>query len=298
MRALDFVATVADTLGWGDVTNIENNDSDEVRKILRACNLVLRSLQAEQNWQDLRGNETITTQPPYSEEVTCTVNTGESTMLLNAISADIDDYINCLLRVAGYNSTYRILANNGGYVVQLDRPWIEESLSAAMVTVTFSRDIYHLPADYDRMVSKFLRNQANHTKVDIVGEDEIEYNRVHIAQGVTVGAPEKVTIFGRSPSGFRTIIFDRIPDAQYTYDYEYQRAHPEIKYNSQEILYPERYMLGIIDQVVARLNRDVENVQQAALAAQEALIEKMKQGANPDSGNSRLQFSPHTGRRY
>jgi len=217
--------------------------------------------------------------------------------LSTRVAGDLGEHVNCLVRISGYNSTYRILAVSAPNFVTLDRPWIEDSI-AGNVSVVLSRDIYQLPADYDRIVSRFLRNSANGTKIDIVGEDEIEHSRVNVSQGAIAGQPQRVTIYGRSPSGFRTIIFDRAPDQRYVFDFEYQRNHPLIEHNEQEIMFPDRYLLHLVDQVTARLNRDVENSQKAIQEAQDALMEKVRQGSNPDSGNARMKLTPYTGRKY
>jgi hypothetical protein len=299
MKALDFVATVSDYLGWGEVTTIENPD-DSVRKILRTTNLVLRSLQTDTNWKELRRSGVLVTQEPLElADIAISAVLGESSIFVALTGAGYNpnDYINCLLRVGSGGNLYRITAYEGVDRLTLDRPWTDPTVGANG-QVTIMRDTYHLPEDYDRMVSRSFRNQVDGTKVDLVGEDEIEYQRTVIPQGSLAGQPERVAIYGRSPSGLTTVVFDRAPNKAYLFDYEYQCNHPHIKYDTQDILYPERHGMHIIDQVVARLNRDVENAQNAMQTAQEALAERVRQGANPDSGNARLRFSPRTGRRY
>lgn len=108
-------------------------------------------------------------------------------------------------------------------------------------------------------------------------------------------SPERVYIGGEGPSGRQMMQFDQVPDNIEIYRYKYQINHPPLAYDDQLLKYPTRYHMAIIDTVVARLETGVDNKDKGG--AQKAMEEKIRQGANPSTSESRMRFRPKGRRR-
>jgi hypothetical protein len=160
--------------------------------------------------------------------------------------------------------------------------------------ITFSRDRYQLPADYDRLKGDTMYNLNTGKEIRLVNEHEI---RKDFKTTVVPAEPETYTVYGRSDKGSPLVHLNIPPDDMYIFQYEYQRNHPELRDDKTEILYPVRYHMFMVDTVKARLDRDSENKQQNVQVAQDALAERIRQEATPEPGSSRNRFTPDTGRR-
>ena len=296
MKALDLVANVSDMLGWGDVDTIEGNEDASVRKILRHTNLVLKSMQAERAWKELDVKATMLTQAPMTGIL------GQSPTLLygsttinpdDSVNAIGEEHIGAMFNVEGEAEWYKITGISVSGDVEISRPYIGPGTAVEGDSFRVARDTYQLPLGYDRISTKRMRCHETGASVDLAESTEVDMDR---ESGLVMQAPTKFSIRGRTVRGKPTILFNYVPDAVYSYSYSYQMEHPALVHNTDEILYPERYALAIVDQITARLNSEVEDQQKAMASTQAALSEKVKQGASPDSGEPPPRIAPWTGR--
>ena len=292
MKTVDLVANVSDMLGWGDVKSVAGEDPS-VRKILRHANLVLSSMQGERNWKELDETSTVLVQASTTVTIAFNITYGDIKIFLLGFRDEAVEYVGGLIRMNGQKEWYRIVSiDDKGYAF-IDRPYIGDDITAVEVDIDFARDTYHLPDNYDRMTSKRMYCRAAESYVDLVDDTELDMDR---EAGLLMQQPTKFSIRGRSPNGKPTMIFNFLPDDTYLYNYSYQKDHPALEHDDDEVLYPNRYSLAIIDQIVSRLNREVEDQQKSMADTAAALSEKVKQGANPDSGERRVRMTPWTGR--
>lgn len=299
MKALDFVNSVADALSWGQVETIETDRTPETRKIIRSADLVLRSLQSDKAWDSLATEGKLMVQ--YSQEDisrAVTIERGATSITFSAPVGMEDGswYNGCLLQIGDYPEIFRIVEYQGSHVYTLDKPWVEANLSASTQAVTFGRDIYQMPADYDRLTCSTLKNIHTGNEVTLVDSNTLRQEWITSGTSLTPAEPTKFTIEGSTSKNNKVIRFNRIPDAAYTFEYTYQREHPKLETDTTEILYPSRMHLAIIDTIAARLYRDVEDSAKYGQLAQEALNMRVRGEANPDPSDNRMQMSPDLGR--
>jgi hypothetical protein len=289
MRAIDLVRNVSDLLSWGEVDTIEGEQSKEVRIIVRACELVMSSLQADKNWPELAKEGTLITQADQTHAVTAAFTQGSKEVSGSFFDTEVLDVVGCLVAVGDYETTYRVTYIDDT-TMKLDREWVDEDYTGLAVSLTFGRDRYEVPRDFDRLRSDNLFNiTTGDSYVEVVDEDELG---MIMGSTLTPDSPTKVFLGGLSPSGKIMFNFDCVPDESELYRYKYQANHPELTLDATPILYPVRYHQAIVDLVVARLGRDMDNKALAQQQAGEALQEKVKQHSNPSTSETRLRLSP------
>ena len=295
MNALELVANVSDSLGWGDVDSLDTDDASN-RKILRHANLVMASMQGERKWKELEAKGNLVTQARVTLDSTSSTSVvyGQSSVTLGVSVATIRDFTGGLVRYGGAGEWYRLLGidRNTGET-EMDRPYVGTSFSGVGTEIEFVRDSYQLPDDYDRLNTKKMYDRTNLVEIELVDDAKLDYIQ---SLGITPQPPKYFAIRGRTPAGNSMISFDSPPDDVYMYSFSYQRNHPELVKDSDEVLYPIRYNLALVDQIAARLNRDTEDQQKVIADAAAALAERVRQEANPDDGDRPLQMQPWTGR--
>ena len=297
MKALDFVRAVSDSLSWGDWETIEDKPQDpKLRKIIRASDLVLRSLQSDKEWPSLKKEGYLQLQWAQVDKTsTVTVLNGDDTIFLVGGVDSGPWYNGSLIKVEGYDEIYRIISYNDSNSFTLNKPWSAASVASVSLKITVVRDIYQMPEDYDRLLSRELKNNSTGETVELVDVAEMRQEWLDRGTDILIEDPTKFTIDGTTPGGNRSIRFNTIAQRNYIYSYDYMMKHPPLLNDDTEIMYPSRMMLSIVDTVVARLNRDTENAAKGQQIAQEALMERVRGEATPESGEEARRIRPNYG---
>lgn len=290
MTALEFVNAVSDALSWGMVDSIERDVTSDTRKIIRNANLVLRSVQADDSWQVLRRKYKIMVQAPVSSNADgIAITKGSTTMTFtNSDTSPNAEWVGALIKISGYDTTYRVMRFNGASTIELDKAWRHSTISGAG-SFSLGRDQYQLPEDYDRYKGKIAQNLSTGTELDLVDENEV---RKDFTEELTPQEPTAFTVFGVSPKGRRVLHLNFVPDDNYVIEITYQANHPELREDTDEVLYPPRLHLFLVDTIKARLDRDAENKAQAQQVANDALADRIRQESVPEPGSSRMQATP------
>jgi len=177
--------------------------------------------------------------------------------------------------------------------VKLDRVWASDSILLGDISVCSMQ--YPLTADYDRILGGELTNAVSGNK--IYERSPSEMKEIIRDNGTVLQKLEasNYTVHGLDSSGKSILHFDTAFPTACSIEYSYQKKHPAVEMGATKtdgsILYPERLSLYIIDQVVARLNRDVENNAMVQQQASDAYKEAVRANSNPATGRERTVMS-------
>jgi len=265
--ALDILNEIADRLGWPQVTTIESAIlSSETRKLLRLMNRVLGTLSGLEDWPMLRAtgelvlvaDEVATTVSGLEQYLTATIN--DATITIANYTGFGASHVGRAFQATGYNYVYRIESINSTSSVELNRAWIDASITATDTVVwTIGTDRYALPETFDRPIDDFNAFLAPYG-VKPVSPEELSERRRQRGGDIQAGEPEVFTIFGLNAAQTQELIhFDPWPDAARLITYEYIMQHPLIDSDNDKILYPRRVIEVIIEMILQLSYRDYED---------------------------------------
>ncbi|MBW2647822.1 MAG: hypothetical protein JRE23_16960 [Deltaproteobacteria bacterium] len=286
MIALDFINLVSGQLGWGTQTGIATLDT-EGEKILIISNTIISSMQNDKTWPELRADGEVMKTAPRSIGAYCAITYG-SVELTSTEEVFASTDVGKLIQVGSYKTVYRIATYVDLENVTLETPWRDEDVT--LQTAVIGQDRYSLPSDLDMLLSGKMVNLSTGTEIREV--DPTEMRAIRSANGLTLlqNEPEYFTIHGLDSSGNKQVHFDKVSDAEYALEYDYQADHPTLTADADPILYPDKYVMYIADSVIAKLQRDVENSQVAMQTSQDSLKEAMRVGSNPNNSRDRMRL--------
>lgn len=294
--ALDIINEIADRLGWPQVDTIEGQTvPSETRKLLRLLNRVLGTLGGLEDWPMLRetseivlvGDVVADTTSGSEQYLTATQNS--TTITIANFTSFNAAYIGAAFRADGYDYTYRIESINSTSSVELNRAWIDSSITATNEVVwTIGWDRYVLPENFDRPVDDWSAFLAPY-KVRPASPEEFADRRRKRGGDIQVGEPEVYTIFGLNAAQTQQVIhFDPYPDAARLLNYDYIKQHPVIDSDNDKILYPRNVVEVIMEMVLQLAYRDYED----DARMQQTLIE-MIQKYNQSVGKKSVTSKKH-----
>lgn len=265
--AIDILNEIADRLGWPQIESIEASTlSSETRKLLRLMNRVLSTLGGLEDWPILRetgeivlvASETASTTSGSEQYLTATQN-DKTITIANYTSFDTS-YIGRSFQADGYDYVYTIESINSTGSVELNRAWIDSSITVAdEVTWTIAADRYVLPADFDRPIDDFGAFLAPY-EIRPTSPEDIAERRRKRGNAIELGEPEVFTIFGLNVAQTQELIhFDPWPESARLLTFEYIKQHPVIDSDNDKILYPNRVIEVIIEIMLQLAYRDYED---------------------------------------
>jgi hypothetical protein len=272
----ELLNSVSDLLGWGQIAAITEVPSDEFRKIIRATNSVLKAMQLDKDWPELRTEGAISIAAPGTTDVV--FSEGSNLLALHGTPTTHfhNTDIGKLVLIPTYNEYYTITAYINQNLVTIDRVW--PHASEEVDAIEFGFNYYSLPSTYDRVLSGEMTNRVT----GVIKDNGSTFATV---------SPMYFTVHGLDSSGNSKVHFDSLFPVVTSVEYSYQMKHPTIAMGSQttdgNILYPERYTLYIVDQIVAKLTRDVENSAAVQQQASDAYREAMRANSSPGTGRER-----------
>jgi hypothetical protein len=265
--ALDILNEIADRLGWKQIESIEGLSLEsETRKLLRLLNRVLSTLGGLDDWPMLRKQGEIVLVADVVADTTAlseqylTATQNDATITIDNFTGFNTAYIGAAFQAGGYDYVYRIESINSSSSVELNRAWIDASITATDEVVwTIAWDRYALPENFDRPVDDFSAFLAPYG-IDPVSPEELAERRRRRSGDIQVGEPEVFTIFGLNEAQTQEILhLDPWPDAARLITYDYIGVHPTIDSDNDKILFPRRVIEVVMEMVIQLAYRDYED---------------------------------------
>lgn len=262
--AKDLMNEILDRLGWSQIETIEDPAiTPRNRKLLRVMNRVLKVVGTFNDWPILRKSSAIIlvaseesdTTSGSEQYVTATQNS--DTITVANITFD-DTYIGRAIAFSGSNYVRRIVAVPAPTQLQLDRIWIDDSVTVTdEVTFTIAADRYALPDDFDRL-SGNGSNAFTPLKITPISPYEFQQKRYADA-GMVVDDPTFLTVYDTNTGESNQLVhFHPYPKNARILSYDYQREHPDITSNNDKVLYAGSAITLIIDATLEIANGDLE----------------------------------------
>jgi len=292
---LDILNEIADRLGYPQISSLDSKTiTSETRKLKRALNRVLQTLQGVREWPQLRSSGEIVLVPDEEtdadsdEYVTATQNS--TTLTVDNYSFD-KTYLDRAIQVSGDNYVYRIKKVLSSTQVTLNRAWISDSITASdEKTATIAADRYALPTNFDRPVGSW-ENFFSPYKILPIDNDELREKRY--GQGIEVDDPQYFTIWGMNDAQTAYIVLlHPYPDERRMLTFEYQRNHPEVNSDNDKILYPNSYLSAIIDMVLYIAHRDFDDDEKMQITLMDKIREYNMQASNPTLTDKKMILRP------
>jgi len=287
MLASDLINGISDLLGWGQIDAITDEPTPDIRKVVRALNRTLSSMQIDRDWPELNVDARMDVVAP-TDLAAISATKGSKTLTSAALFTS--GMVGSHIVFDDYSGFYEIMAFTSTSQVTIDRIWPHANVVDKPVTVVKVK--YSLPGDYDRILGGVVRNLTS--EVEILEKIPSAFKQEMRDNGNTIKIDEAqyFTVNGLDSSGNSLMHFDRAFLVATTLEYSYQRKHPLVEVGAQAsddaILYPDRYELFIVDQTVAKLARDVENSAQQQQQASDAYKEAVRVNSNPGTGSERV----------
>ena len=284
VNALEIINEINDLLGWPQLKTIEDPTvTNEQRKVLRALNRVLRTIQGVNDWPLLRrdgdlvlvASETSDLDPDDDtttddqQYVTATQNSKQVTIANITLN---DTYKERAFQVSGDGYVYRIKDVLTPTTIELNRAWLSASITTAdEKTFTIAADRYALPIDFDRGTGDINSFFGNY-RIKPINPNEFQELRSS-NPGIQTDDPSYWTIYDTNVGQTTQLLhFHPYPSTARLLTFTYQSQHPEINSDNDKILYPQRYMEFVIHAVYQRCLDAYEDTAKA----DKALIEMMQ----------------------
>jgi len=265
--ALDIINEIADRLGWPQVESVEAaKPGSETRKLVRLLNRVLTTLGGLDDWPMLRANGELVLVADVVADTTTgteqylTATQNSTTVTIANFTAVTSAYVGAAFQAAGHDYVYRIESINNSGSFELNRAWIDASITAADETTwTIAWDRYALPENFDRPIDDFSAFLAPYGIAPISPEKLAERRRKRSGD-IAVGEAEVYTVYGLNTAQTQEILhLDPWPDDARMLTYDYIMVHPTIDSDNDKILFPRRVIEVIIDMVIQLAYRDYED---------------------------------------
>jgi len=285
LLAIDFLNEVADNLGIPQIDTLEkptNQYLPEHRKLLRTTNRVLKTAGGYNNWPLLRDTgqivlvASVETSATTDEYVTVAQNS--QTMTIDNVTWD-KTYIGRAIQVSGDDYVYRITAVPTPTSVTLHRAWVNASVAASdEKTCTVAMDQYVLPADYSRPVGSFKSFFMPYNVRPVTNDEFSDVRRDR--RDIRLADPEIFTLYGLQ-NGRQVLHFDPFPENARMLEYEYQKVHPKIDSDQDQIMYPFQYIETLMEAVQYLAERDYKDSPKA-----ETILRDMLRNHNLSQSNA------------
>ena len=251
-----------------------------------------RSVTISSSWSGATVTNGTFTLSPRTEVGIANITKGSAVLTLQSGSATTFSAadVGSTVQIIGYPSYYTIVTYTNARSVVLDRVWANTSV--ALGTLFKCSMSFSLPSNYDRMLGGELT--ILETGGIIKECSPAEMRAIMRDNGVNIlkEDAENYTVRGIDSSGNSLIHFDKAFPGTRSVEFSYQMKHPVVAVGASasdlNILYPDRLNLYLIDQVVAKLNRDVENNSMVQQQAADAYKEAVRANGDPATGRERV----------
>lgn len=290
IAAKDLLNETAERLGYAQYTSIEAVTlRTEHRKLLNLLNRVLETIGGYNDWPMLREESTVVTvaseqgDSDSSEFVTATQNSDTVTVANVTFS---ENYIGRAFQVSGDEYVYRITAVPAPTQLTINRAWVSASITVAdELTYTIAMDRYALPTNFGREVDDW---ESFFGPYNIVPRTPNQFRTLRRENpGIQLGEPRYFTIYGLT-NNQQIVHFHPWPENARMLVYDYQRRHPKITSDQDQVLFPATYMGSLIDLLIALAHRDLDD---DSAKAQQVIIDWInshnRQQSNPGPTSSR-----------
>lgn len=309
--ALEVMNDIADALAWQQLETIEGTISEHDRKLLRILNRVLRTLAGVDNWPFLRAAGEIITPDDYQLGVAEVTNGSTAVTGIDDPDTTATDppvwtsaMIDRAFAISGENLVYRITDVPTATSLTLNRAYQGTTGTGANAKSYFiAQDRYAAPLDFDRPIehmTSFAPGGSSSRVVEAIDPNALRRLRRQRGTVMRLDEPEAYTVWGAdTQEEHRVIILDPFPDDAYTITFEYQRTHPEIKLDTDKILFPIRFDPLIIEACLYLGRRDVESDVQAQAMLVDFLRERQESMSKVELTTQlpRFKISQHMRRR-
>lgn len=194
MTFLEIVQTAANELGLVAPTTIESSTDLQVTQLAALTNRDCQQAYRDHDWTDLQFEYIINVEAP-------TVTTGDVTAN-SAIITNIPDTTgldtNYAVSGEGQPQAQRIVEVLSATSV---RTSMESTATEAGTTLTFARDTYDLPDDFDRYIGQTWWDRTNHWR--LIGPDSPQMDQ-YLRSGIFATGPRvRWRQVGRKPAAWR-----------------------------------------------------------------------------------------------
>jgi len=303
IAALDLLNEVADRLSWPQFTTLEEvQPLAEHRKLLRLLNRVLESLGAYNDWPLLREEATIvmvaavqSSADPDDDASTddgqfITATQNSKTITVSNYTGFTEAHIGWAFQASGDEYIYRVATVPSTSSITLNRAWVNDSVAASdEIGFTMAMDRYALPEDFGRPVDDWQNAFAPY-KIKPRTPNQFR-DRRRERSGILLADPDIFTIYGLQ-NGRQVVHFDPFPENARMLQYEYQKRHPVIDSDQDQILYPHSYLGVLIDVLVQLALRDYEDSAKMQTILQDVLRGHNLQQSNAGVTESRPVMEP------
>lgn len=261
-RAIDLLNVVNGAIGWPRIakfdTELSSTEAIRTHKLLALLNRTLRFIGDEMNWPFLTKDGMLQTVADINTG-TCNINNGSQTVLFIGAPAMTESVVGRAFQAGSTNAVFRIEEFSSTTQLRLDRAWVEAN--STNMTYVIAQDKYSLPIDFSRPVGDWQNffDSVGIKAVDVVQFKERRRSRSKLA----VGEPEMFAIYGVDASGNQVIYFDPYPDNVRLLPFSYQSIHPQMKDETDLILFPVTKEEIIIEAMVYMAQRDFNDDQRS-----------------------------------
>lgn len=194
MTFLEIVQTAANELGLVAPTTIESSTDLQVTQLAALTNRDCQQAYRDHDWTDLQFEYIINVEAP-------TVTTGDVTAN-SAIITNIPDTTgldtNYAVSGEGQPQAQRIVEVLSATSVRMS---MESTATEAGTTLTFARDTYDLPDDFDRYIGQTWWDRTNHWR--LIGPDSPQMDQ-YLRSGIFATGPRvRWRQVGRKPAAWR-----------------------------------------------------------------------------------------------
>ena len=261
ITGLELLQEIADRIKWPQPDTLEDVPMRaETRKMVRALNRVLKTLQALDDWPLLRTDGTIVTVAEVvgtaSEYVTATQ--GSDTITI-AGDAFLVVHKGWAFQVGADDHVYRVKDVVSPTVIQINRAWINDSITVSDErTFELAMDRYALPTDFDRPLDDMKSFLAPY---DIEAVSPEEFRRLRLGEsGIVTNNPREFTIYGMDDGQTSMLLhLNPYPTKASMLQFSYMQIHPDINSDNDKVLFPKTYHSLIIDAVIQITKRDYDD---------------------------------------
>jgi hypothetical protein len=298
MTYLELINSVSGLLGWTSMDAITDTANSEQTKVVRCLNSILKAMQTEQDWSELRAQYRLSVEAVTTEAEQFTITKGNSSGACTSPATNflLSTDVGKALKAGTHKAIYYVtdVSPDDDRFVTLDRVWTGPSLAEQQYWMGWLS--YSMPSDYDRILSGSAITMDSGLEITEISPTEMRKVMKDAGGAFRVGDPKHFCVHGLDSSGNPKIHFDSVFEVARSLEFEYQKKHPTIATgagaSNDPILYPERFNLYIIDQAVAKLSRDVE--QSATLQANfsDVIKEANRANSSPSPTRERTVVKP------
>lgn len=294
IAALEFLNEINDRLGWPQIKTLDKSIlTPEERKLVRLLNRVIDSVSGYNDWPLLRRDssiillDSITTDSDLSEFVTAT----KGSPIVTVAGQSFDQtFIGRAFQVSGDEVVYRIKTVTSPTQIDLDDDWINASITVAdKLTAVIAMDQYTLPDNFNRPVDDWENFFLPHGVEPRTPNQFRKRRRENL--NMVIGEPNIYTIYGLR-NNLQVVHFQPFPETARILSFAYQKKHPTITSDQDQLLFPNEYYGALMDVVLEFANRDYEDSPKMEAILRDSLRQHNLQQSNPGATASSPIITP------